>query len=182
MTIIRFLFFFSDGAHLKSCCNLLRSKATVSPMVHSSGWEPTLKCQMLLTIQRLDSAVDFSVVVVCEVAMVDSSEMTWSGIFKKHVHFFFFFFVPHASDGAALPFPMMRWCCTRSISAGMRTSLTSSSSCGLKLEMEIFSAGMRGVRVGSMLPAAKARLGNTGPTSGVGGFRDATGKGPARWV
>lgn len=86
------------------------------------------------------------------------------------------------SDGAALPFPMMRWCCTRSISAGMRTSLTSSSSCGLKLEMEIFSAGMSGVRVGSMLPAAKARLGNTDPTSGVGGFRDATGKGPARGV
>lgn len=43
--------------------------------------------------------------------------------------------------------------------------------------MEIFSGGMRGVSVGSMLPAAYASLGNiTGPTSGVGGFRDTTGK------
>lgn len=75
---------------------------------------------------------------------------------------------------------MMRWCCTSSISAGMRTSFTSSRSCGLKLEMEIFSAGMSGVSVGSMLPTAKAKLGKTGAAKGLGGFRDATGESPAR--
>lgn len=75
---------------------------------------------------------------------------------------------------------MMRWCCTRSISAGMRTSFTSSSSCGRKLEMDIFSEGMSGVSVGSMLPVAKAKLGNTGPANGLGGFSDATGESPVR--
>lgn len=35
-----------------------------------------LEKPILLTIQRLDSTVDFSVVVVCEVAMVNSAKMT----------------------------------------------------------------------------------------------------------
>lgn len=74
-----------------------------------------------------------------------------------------------------LPFPMMRWCCTRSIWAGMRTSFTSSSSSGLKLEMEIFSGGIRGVRVASILSAAKASLGKTtGALSEMDRFRDTT--------
>lgn len=100
---------------------------------------------------------------------------------QNDAHLFGIFFkVTVESVSVASPFPIMRWCCTRSISAGMRTSFTSSSSCGRKLEMEIFSAGMSGVSVGSMLPVAKAKLGNTGPANGLGGFSDATDESPAR--
>lgn len=141
---------------------------------------------MLLTIQRFDGAVDLSVIVVCEVAMINGTKVTWRKERQEQKNpntaflFRIFFTVTGERDSSASPFPMMRWCCTRSICAGMRTSFTSSSSCGRKLEIEIFSAGMSGVSVGSMVPAAKAKLGNTGPANGLGGFSDATDESPAR--
>lgn len=81
-------------APLKSCCNLLQSfkenksrRKTLNSEVHSK--DGTLKYQMLLTIQRFDSAVDFSVIKVCEVAVIDGTKMTWrkEGE-KKHKVFF----------------------------------------------------------------------------------------------
>lgn len=114
------------------------------------------KKKILLTIQRLDSTVDFSAIVVCEVAMIDCSKMTCREKTQNNRGLLLF---PSKYDTDCIrvnnkPFPMIRWCCTISISAGIRTSFTSSSSSGLKLEIEIFSEGMSGVRVGSMLPVA----------------------------
>lgn len=39
--------------------------------------------QVLLTIQRLDSAVNFSVVVVSEVAVIDGAKMTCEEEYKE---------------------------------------------------------------------------------------------------
>lgn len=44
---------------------------------------------MLLTIQRFDGAVDFSVIKVCEVAMIDGTKMAWKKQ-KKGSHNVFF--------------------------------------------------------------------------------------------
>lgn len=43
----------------------------------------TLRRQILLTIQRLDSTVDFSVAVVSEVAVIDSAKMTCEEKYKE---------------------------------------------------------------------------------------------------
>lgn len=120
---------------------------------------------MILTIQRLDSTVDFSVILVCKIAMIDSPKMTCirkkmldkrSLLYARKCNkaYIRLHFLVVKRQFGSLPFPMIRWSCTRSISAGMRTSFTSSSSSGLKLEMEILSGGMRGLRAGSTLPVA----------------------------
>lgn len=44
---------------------------------------------MLLTIQRFDSAVDFSVIKVCEVAVIDGTKMTWRKEGEKKHNVFF---------------------------------------------------------------------------------------------
>lgn len=41
---------------------------------------------MILTIQRLDSTVDFSVVLVCKIAVIDSAKMTCRGKKTKHIN------------------------------------------------------------------------------------------------
>lgn len=44
---------------------------------------------MLLTVQRFDSAVDFSVIKVCEVAVIDGTKMTWRKKGEKKHNVFF---------------------------------------------------------------------------------------------
>lgn len=67
----------------KTCCNLFQSleenerqkEKTLNSFVYSKNW--TLKKQMLLTIQRFDSTVDLPVIMVCEVAMINGTKVTW---------------------------------------------------------------------------------------------------------
>ena len=59
----------------------------------------------------------------------------------------------------------------------MSTSFTSSRSSGLKLEMEIFSGGMRGARAESTTPTEYARLGKTtGPDREAEGLMETAGR------
>lgn len=90
--------------HLTICANMFDSRGT-----RQNGLT-------LLTIQRLDSTVDFSVVVVCEVSMIDSAKMTCGKNRERvlatapHIAYTKLhhkFFVSHKDSGQFLPFPMI---------------------------------------------------------------------------